>query len=695
MAQTPLDIQAGRRGVLAVPALAVVLALALGLPMPAKASELPERFDEQVVYSGLTEPTAVRFSPDGRVFVAEKSGVIKVFADLDDPTPTLFADLGEEVHNFWDRGLLGLALDPGFPAEPYLYVLYTYDPHWGDECPNPPGATGDGCVVSGRLSRLQALGDVMTGPEQVLIEDEWCQQYPSHSLGSLGFGPDGALYVSAGDGASFDFADYGQDGAPRNPCGDPPAGVGEALTPPTAEGGALRSQDLRSASDPATLDGSILRLDPETGEALPDNPGTGDANVRRIVAHGLRNPFRFTVRPGTHELWVGDVGWLGQEEINRLSDPVGAPIENFGWPCYEGPSRQGAYDALGLDLCEGLYDEGTATPPHHSYSHADRVVPGESCSFGASAISGLAFYEGGVYPAAYDGALFFADHARKCIWAMLEESGGHPDPAEIMTFVADAANPVDLQIGPAGDLFYVDFGGGTVRRISYLADNQAPTAMATASVTSGFAPLEVDFDGTGSTDPDEDDSLDYGWDLDGDGQFDDSADAQPSFTYAAGTYEVRLRVTDTHDESDTAEPITITADDTPPIVPGSCDLESSNILVGTPVGEKLRGTADDDAVVGRGGNDVAVGLGGNDCLLGQAGGDLLRGNAGTDRLLGGAGADRLRGGGGEDLLKGGRGNDLLDGGAGRDVLRCGPGRDRAVVQGRDRVAGDCERVRRG
>src|ERR687891_167328 len=89
-----------------------------------------------------------------------------------------------------------------FPTTPYVYVLYTYDhelgsaaapPRWGtpgvlsDPCPTPPGATGDGCVVSGRLSRLRAAGNFMTGAEQVLIED-WCQQYPSHSVGAMVFG---------------------------------------------------------------------------------------------------------------------------------------------------------------------------------------------------------------------------------------------------------------------------------------------------------------------------------------------------------------------------------------------------------------------------------------------------------------------------------------------------------------------------
>ena len=215
----------------------------------APAGVVPPGFTDEVVWTGLTNPTAVRFASDGRAFVAEKSGLIKVFDGLADPTPTVFADLRTNVHNFWDRGLLSLALDPSFPTRPYVYVFYTYDaaiggtaPRWGaagatsDGCPNPPGSTGDGCVVSGRLSKLEAAGggNTSTGTEQVLVED-WCQQYPSHSVGTIAFGTDGALYASGGDGASFTFTDYGQEGSPVNPCGDPPGGVGSTLTPPTRE----------------------------------------------------------------------------------------------------------------------------------------------------------------------------------------------------------------------------------------------------------------------------------------------------------------------------------------------------------------------------------------------------------------------------------------------------------------------------
>src|SRR5439155_16304097 len=109
---------------------------------------------------------------------------------------------------------------------------------------------------------------------------------------------------------SFTFNDWGQAGNPPNPCGDPPGGVGVALSPPTAEGGALRSQDLQTSGDPVTLDGSVIRVDPSTGAALPDNPlaSSSDPNARRIIAYGFRNPFRWTFRPGTNELWIGDVG---------------------------------------------------------------------------------------------------------------------------------------------------------------------------------------------------------------------------------------------------------------------------------------------------------------------------------------------------------------------------------------------------
>jgi len=128
-------------------------------------------FSDEVVFANLVNPTVTRFATDGRIFVAEKSGIIKVFDGPTDTTATVFADFHKDVHNYWDRGLLGMVLDPNFPAQPYIYVAYTYDhilgstaasPRWGtatsiaDNCPSPPGPTTDGCVVSSRVVRLRA-----------------------------------------------------------------------------------------------------------------------------------------------------------------------------------------------------------------------------------------------------------------------------------------------------------------------------------------------------------------------------------------------------------------------------------------------------------------------------------------------------------------------------------------------------------
>ena len=401
--------------------------------------------------------------------------------------------------------------------------------------------------------------------EQVLVED-WCQQYPSHSQGSLQFGADGALYVSSGDGASFDFADWGQDGNPLNPCGDPPTGSGTALSPPTAEGGALRSQDLRTPADPTTLDGSILRLNPATGQGMANNPlaGSADANARRIIAHGLRNPFRFTIKPGTNELWIGDVGWTSWEEVDRLTNPLA--LTNFGWPCYEGDGRNSGYDNANLNICESLYGQppNTVTGPVYTYNHQVKVVTNETCPVGSSSVSGMAFYTGGTYPAAYSGALFFADYSRRCVWVMFPDAGGVPDPATRQTFIADAAGPVDLQIGPGGDLFYADFDGGTIHRVSFPTSNQPPTAVASASPTSGAVPLTVTFNGSGSSDPNAGDVLSYAWDLDGDGAFDDSTAVAPTWTYTQiGNVTARLRVSDQTGASSTAS-VTIAAGNTAP-----------------------------------------------------------------------------------------------------------------------------------
>ena len=571
--------------------LAAVLLLGVAPGMQGATTYKQPSFHETSVFTGLTNPTTVRFLPDGTVLVTEKSGLIKQFASLTATTPTVVADLRVQVHNFWDRGLMGLAVDPNYLTNHYVYILYSRDapiggvaPKWGpgdgtsDPCPTPPGATTDGCVISSHVSRLTAVGSDWTASEQVLIED-WCQQFPSHTADGLAFGADGKLYVSHGEGASFSNNDWGQFGGtigtppptPKNPCGDPPVPVGGNQTPPTAEGGSLRAQSPRRAlGEPRVLNGSVLRVDPATGAGVPGNPlfSSTDANERRIIAYGFRNPFRITIRPGTNDVWVADVGSGTWEEIDHIPDLTTA--RNYGWPCFEGP----AVYFTGFNICPS---QAQTIAPFFTYKHTDSVVVGDGCLTGSSAVAGMAFYQGASnYPASYNNAFFFSDYSRRCMWVMFPGGNGDPDPNTRAAFAASAQGPVDLQIGPDGNLYYVDFDGGKIWRVEY-----GPVAVASGSPTNGALPLTVNFSSAGSAAAQTGDTITFAWDLDGDGQFNDSTLANPSYTYTtAANVNVRLKVTDNHGAFNISSPVLIAAGNTPPTATISSPASSLTWKVG-------------------------------------------------------------------------------------------------------------------
>ncbi|HEX5090557.1 MAG TPA: PKD domain-containing protein, partial [Nocardioides sp.] len=593
---------------------------------------LPTGFADVKVIGNISEATAVDFAPDGTAFVALKTGVIKSF-DYDsatgrfegNATSTNFADLSVSVDNYWDRGLTGIALDPQFGTDGhnFVYVSYTYNrdprddppivPKWGtpgeqyDDCPNP--ATTEpptaGCVVMDRVTRLSAVkhanGWEMTGAEKELLASG-CFQFGSHASGDVAFGPDGLLYASAGDGASFDTLDYGQY---ASPCSDDPPD----------EGGSLRSQDYRSPNDPLGVDGSIVRMNPDTGLI----PTQATAN-QWLVAYGQRNPWRLTFRPKadgsglSNELWSGDVGASKWEEVNRIPDvtSVAAPV-NRGWPCYEGSWTgslvQEGWDALDKPLCENLYAEGVGAvaAPYFSYeTRGPLLTPGEDCQNETSSVSGVAFGSAlSNYPAAYKGAMFFSDYARSCVWVLGKKPNGDPDPSVIHPFVQAAETPVDLVTGPGGDLYYVDYGlddagvptenAAGVHRIVYTGGNAAPTARIVADHTSGTAQLMVHFDGTTSTDPDGD-PLTYAWDLDGDGAHDDSTAAKPAWQYDVGTYTVGLRVDDGHGHTSTAT-VQIQSGNTPPVLGTVTPDPSLTWAVGQTIGFSATATDAQDGAL--------------------------------------------------------------------------------------------------
>ena len=412
------------------------------------------------------------------------------------PRRPSFADLRTKVHNYWDRGLLGLALDPDFPAKPVRLrrSTPTTPPIGGTApptpetttCPTPPGADHRRLRGQRPALALDALSGDTRGREQVLIED-WCQQFPSHSIGDLQFGADGALYVSGGDGASFNFADYGQT-ATRQPVRRPARRARRQPDAADAEGGALRARTAATAGDPTTLDGAILRVDPDTGDGAARQPDAAQHRRQRAPDHRLRPaqpvPVHVPARAPTRSGSATSAGTPGRRSTASPTPPT-AGVENFGWPCYEGDAPPARLSTRSTSAsARASTQPGAVTravlhlqPRGQGGPRATRAPPG------SSSISGLAFYAGGQpYPAALRRrALLRRLRAQLHLGDARRRERRCPTTTDRETFAAGAAGPVDLQFGPGGDLFYADIDGGTIRRIHYSAGNQAPTAVAAAT----------------------------------------------------------------------------------------------------------------------------------------------------------------------------------------------------------------------
>jgi glucose/arabinose dehydrogenase len=598
-------------GALVLALLSAVPAVAVIVPQGFQARTLPiPRRDEAPPpnnINGLREPTAIDFGPDGRMFVGDWFGRVKVFDSVEDTTPTLSLDVSTEVHSYGDRGMLGMKLDPeyGSAGHNFIYLSYAYDQAMGSATPpNPefPDNGGDNCTdpqncpISGRVVRIElnpATGVAAAGasepPQQVLVQS-WCQQFNSHSMGDIEFDPTGALLVTGGEGANYSAADYGQFG---NPCGDPPF-----------EGGSLRAQDVQTPAphDQTDYSGAMIRIDRATGAPLATNPlfsNPDDERARRIVAYGFRNPFRFERRPGTDEIYVADVGQNDWDELDRLTSPPpsGTTALNFGWPCYEGASGSNHASPAWVSLanegkappCKTLYENPSlVTPSIWAYGHNNgnpdpavgRLFSGDQCDAApGAAFSGLEFYDPtgvpakDVFPSSYQGALFMADAARGCIWAVAPDAEGKPNLSSISNFATadggEAISPVDIVEGPDGSLYAPNFYDDSVEQIRYVGNNQPPIANLKADHVDGpmvAGEFTVNFDASESEDP-EDDPIHYEWDLDEDGQFDDGSDqATAEETYvSAENVVVKVRVKDDLDRSDIASITIYPGDEGPPV----------------------------------------------------------------------------------------------------------------------------------
>jgi len=469
----------------------------------------------------------IAFAPDGRIFVAEKRGMVWIVrsgARLPEP----FLDIRTEVLSNGDRGLLSLALDPGFSSSPHVYLQYAVDPNQDD-------VDDDGPTFS-RLTRYTASASNPDAADPstrlILIGHSWSDGIPAiyttHTTGTLRFGTDGTLLVSNGEAAHADTPD---------PGGRDPSAFGPGKFSISEDIGAFRSQWLGS------LAGKILRIDPATGEGLSSNPfynGNLLSSASRIYAYGLRNPFRFTLRPGTGSsnasdgtpgtIVVGDVGWVTWEEVSAVHGG-----ENLGWPCREGFAVTDQYPSTAPSH-HGCWTLGTPenpvmpSPPlldwHHTTANLSHPPP-----LAGKCTSGVAFYAGTQYPSSYHGALFFADYESG--WIRAARLTSSDTLIDVLDFATGAPGIVDLETDPvSGDLVYVNITAGEVRRIRFDPSNLPPVAQASGAPTTGTAPLMVQFSSTGSNDPNGD-TITHRWDF-GDGS--SSSEPDPLHTYTIGGF---------------------------------------------------------------------------------------------------------------------------------------------------------------
>jgi glucose/arabinose dehydrogenase len=382
----------------------------------AGAATLPAGFTDELVAS-VGGPTAVAFTPDGRMLITTQSGTVRVVkAGSLLAAPAL--DLTGTVCTNSERGLLGIAVDPSFTGNGFVFVYYSAR----------KAATCDSTTVN-RVSRFVMTGDTL-GSETILV-DNIPSPAGNHNAGDLEFGKDGLLYVSVGDGG----CDYLN---PSNCAAN--------------NGAARRMSDLL---------GKILRID-RNGNVPAGNPFTGAGSVRcnvtgrttapsvcqEIFATGLRNPFRMAFDPNsaTTRFHINDVGQGAWEEID-----LGTAGADYGWNVREGHCATNSTTNCGPPPA-GM------TNPIFDYGRSD----------GCGTITGGAFVPTGVWPSAYDGRYLFADYLCGKIFRLDPNGSGGFTRVDVVTGLG-GGSATHLEFGPYGRtqaLYYTSYAsGGQVRRI--------------------------------------------------------------------------------------------------------------------------------------------------------------------------------------------------------------------------------------
>jgi glucose/arabinose dehydrogenase len=384
---------------------------------------LPSGFNQEVVAGGLRLPTAFAFLPSGDALIAEKAGTVRIVRD-GRLRQRPFLDISDKVNTHELRGLLAIRPDPDFAKNGFFYVLYAVENRDAADRPKTM-----------RLSRFTARGTAASPASEMIVLGKegrsLCNDLPpgadclpadgNHLGGDIRFAADGSMFVSIGDGAKEDIDETNMANAAR-----------------------AQNVDL--------LAGKLLHVTRD-GRGLADNPlwnGNPRANRSKVWAYGLRNPFRFTLRPGDEVPVAADLGWRKWEEIDVIKRGG-----NYGWPCYEGSMRPKGHKDR--PLCRRLYAQGPSAVERPFFAYT---------TGGDQAVSGGAFYNGTSFPRRYAGAYFYGDYIGNWIRYLPGRAGGGLEPGPARTFADHAAGPVAVDVGPDGDLYYLTITG-ELRRVRY------------------------------------------------------------------------------------------------------------------------------------------------------------------------------------------------------------------------------------
>ncbi len=392
---------------------------------------VPDGFRIDTVAGGLALPTSFAVIDEHRTLVTEKDGLVRLIVDGRlQGAPVL--DLTGSVANWWDQGLIGIALDPDFATNGWFYLTYVLKRDAADDAADPTGED----MGAQRVARYTLAGSTASPASEHIVlggvRGPACFDHPttadcipiqggSHTIDDVLFLPDGSMLVSVGDG---EMNTHDRSGAARS-----------------------QNRDV--------LAGKVLRIDPATGRGLPDNPfyepGNPGSNRSRVWAYGFRNPFRMTIGPDG-DVYLADVGEATEEEIDVLERGG-----NYGWPCLEGRSTK---NPLGISGCDDIANGIVETvAPVFIYNH-----------FFVGSATGGVFYTGDNYPEQYRGRYFFGDYSYSVVW-QIDLAAADP----VATFKTFAGRPgaggaVKFAIGPDGNIWYLSVTTGELRRIVYDPD---------------------------------------------------------------------------------------------------------------------------------------------------------------------------------------------------------------------------------